>query len=138
LQHSHNCSIQVFKTKRLVLSISFWDCSKDEVDEITYEVTLVNSTKWYGAYLNENAEVVGVSDGPSGWTYSFRNTNDLTVVSAVAFSDRPNAGGYCEMKILLNGRVVASGTTFGPHKLEYVSSNINVVKKERCCHCPNG
>jgi len=88
----------------------FLSCEKtDSVDEISYEVTLLNAPTWNGVYFNENAQVIGITDAPNNWKYTFKNHNNLIVVSLTAYADGLNANADAVMKIYVNGRVVASG-----------------------------
>ena len=85
-------------------------CKKDKkIDEITYEVTLSNSSTWHGAYVNENAQAIGVQNEVNNWKYSFKNVNDLSVAMLQAYADGLGTGADANMIIYLNGNLVASG-----------------------------
>lgn len=93
-----------------LLIVSSIACSKEKgVDEVIYEVTLINSITWHGSYLNENAQVIGVTNAPSGWRYSFKNSNHLVAATLTAYPDGLSASADCNLKILVNSSVVISG-----------------------------
>lgn len=100
--------------------ISFSSCKKEAtVDEVTYEVTLENSTTWHGAYLNKDAQVIGITGAPTNWNYTFKNTNNLIVVTLNAYSDGLGAGADANMKIYVNGTVVTSGKSSVSPQIQY-------------------
>lgn len=101
----------------------FTQCKKANdvvVNEITYEVTLINSTTWHGSYLNENAEVVGISNVPSGWKYIFKDSKQIGVATLNAYSDGVNLNADANMKIYLNGKIVATGKSSSSPTLQYL------------------
>ena len=111
--------------KKILFAAAFFiflsSCKKeDSVDEVTYEVTLVNSNTWHGAYLNEDAQVIGITAAPNNWKYTFKNTNNLTVATLDAYSDGLGASADCNMKIYVNGSVVASGKSSISPRVQYV------------------
>ncbi len=105
----------------LIVTFALTACKKEmSADEVTYEVTLVSSTTWHGSYLNENAQVVGITNVPSGWKYTFKNTNNLTVATLNAYPDGLSAGADCSMKIYVNGSVVVSGKSSISAQVQYI------------------
>lgn len=92
----------------LLISLFSTSCKKDiKVDEVTYEVTLINSTSWHGQYLDENANVVSVNNGANNWQYSFKNVNNLTMVLFQAYPNSTASNADVLMKIYVNGNKVA-------------------------------
>ncbi len=93
-----------------IVSLYLSSCTKEkQADEVTYEVSLISSTSWHGAYLDKDASVVGITSAPNNWRYSFKNDNDLTVVTLQAYPDGTNPAADALMKIYVNGRVVVEG-----------------------------
>jgi len=65
-----------------VFFILISSCKKGiKVDEATYEAKLINSTTWGDQYLDANANVVTVNNGPDNWRYTFKNANELTMLT---------------------------------------------------------
>lgn len=96
-------------------------CKKEsKVDEIKYEVTLTSATSWYGAYLNESSQVVSMSSAPNNWTYTFKNINELVVVILQAYADGTSNTKDANMKIYVNGTVVAQGKSSASPQLQYI------------------
>ncbi len=101
-------------------SLLLFGCKKTTTNEITYEVTLVNSTTWHGSYLNERAEVVGITDAPSGWKHTFKNTNNLAVAQLNAYPDGIDDSIDAIMTIYVNGKIVASGLSSVFAQVQYI------------------
>lgn len=105
-----------------LLSILFVSSCKKEpaVDEITYEVTLINATTWHGAYLNENTQVISLTSAPNNWKYTFKNDNDLAVATLQAYADGTSGTKDATMKIYVNGTVVAQGKASVSPQIQYL------------------
>ncbi|MBX9782605.1 MAG: hypothetical protein K2X48_04840 [Chitinophagaceae bacterium] len=94
----------------LLVVTSLLSCKKvAKIDDVKYEITLISATKWHGAYMNENAEVVGVDNAITGWSYSFKNTKNLKAATLQAYPNGTNNNADCILKIYVNGTVVVSG-----------------------------
>ena len=111
----------------LLLSLLLLSCKKEsvssvgsQVDDITYEVNLLNASSWHGSFMNEHAQVVGIDNAPDGWKYSFKNSNGLVVLNLVAYADGFATGADAYLKIYINGRVVASGYSSSSPQVQYV------------------
>lgn len=101
-------------------------CSGTEdllVDEIKYEVTLINSTTWHGSYFNQDAQIIGVSNANSNWTKTFKNTNGLSVATLNAYPDGSANNSDALMKIYVNGKVVAQGLSSISPQVWYLFPN---------------
>ena len=106
----------------IALTLLF-SCKKEKeisVDEVTYEVTLVNSTTWHGSYLNKSAQIIGITNAPTNWKHTFKNTNNLVVAQLDAYSDGLGVGADAYMKIYVNGTVVASGQSSISPRVMYI------------------
>ena len=107
----------------LLLPIVFLSCKKSSstpsIDEVTYEVTLVNATSWSGVYLNENAQVVNVPAAVSGWRYVFKNTNKLVVATLSAYPNGTSSLANATMRIYVNGTVVAEQKSLVTPQVQY-------------------
>lgn len=96
-------------------------CTKEsKIAEVRYEVSLINATSWQGAYVNQNAQVVGISSAPNNWQHSFKNTQGLTVATIQAYPDGTNSSRDALMKIYVNGKVVAEGYSSVSPQLQYL------------------
>lgn len=104
-----------------ILIIFLLSCKKEnKIDDVTYEVALINSTTWHGSYFNENAQMVGVEDAPDGWKYSFKNTNHLITLQLDGYTDGFRNGADAFLVIKVNGRIVASGHSSISPSVSYV------------------
>ena len=94
-----------------ILSVLFFGCDKIASDQIKYEVTLINCSSWSGSYFNQDASLISITGGSSGWTKSFTNSNGLTALSLQAIPDNFGtvSGMDALLKIYVNGQMVASG-----------------------------
>jgi hypothetical protein len=96
-------------------------CSKPVVgDKIRYEVTLTGASTWHGSYINANAQIMGITNAPSGWKHEFRNTIGLTVLVLNAYADCMVVGCNALMKIYVNNNLVAEGWSSVTPQVMYV------------------
>ncbi len=105
----------------IFLIIFLIGCKKEnKIDEVIYSVALINATTWHGSYLNENAQVVGVENAPDGWTYSFKNTNNLSTLQIDGYTDGFRNGADAFLIIKVYSLFVASGHSSISPSLSYV------------------
>lgn len=92
----------------LLTALCTTSCKKEpKVAEIKYEVILTNATSWHGAYIDKYIRLIGITNATNNWTYTFKNDNDLQVVTLQAYPDGTRAGADALMRIYVNGTVVA-------------------------------
>ena len=83
-------------------------CKKEKkVAEVKYEVTLTNSPTWHGVFLDKDGQAIGITSAPNNWQYTFANDNNLPVVTLLVYVDGTSPGADANMKIYVNGAVVA-------------------------------
>lgn len=110
-----------FMLSALVTCLFLSSCKKESiVDEVTYEVILTSATFWHGTYFNKDAQIVSISTAPTNWTYTFKNTNELAVVTLQAYADGTSSTKDATMKIYVNGTVVAQGKSSSSPQIQYI------------------
>jgi outer membrane protein assembly factor BamB len=119
-----NLKTLAMKSKIMLLlfcAALFGGCSKEtKPDQITYEVLLLNASTWDGSYLDQEARVVSVTNGPLAWEHKFTNDKGLSVLTLQAYPNGIHPQAEAVMKIYINDKVVVEGSSFNSPQVQYI------------------